>query len=681
MRTAKKKFFLVHSTRCIITQLTSTYLRALIIMKLEQIPIIAQEDHIASLTQASPIQAIAELIWNGFDASSSDVKVILDYNALERLENIRIKDTGYGISLDKVKDCFGSLGDSWKKAQKYQDNRALHGKNGKGRLKAFGLGSYVEWNTTFEKDHQFYNYTILGNLNNIKNFQISEQNKSDIKLTGTEVTVSNLYKNYTSLTSGNAILELAKIFAVYLTEYPNLSLEFDGNKVDPFSVQNFKKDYDLSEDISGITNFPIWLTIIEWKIDTDRVLNLCDSNGITLDEYSLKQKIRAPGFNFTAYLKSDYIRELDSQNILSLGDLEPSLQIIIPAAISKIREHFRKRLSEKNGQIIDKWKEEKIYPYEEKTSLTPVETIERQVFDILAVNVQTFLPNFEDTDKKNKKFTFKLLAQAIAQNPDSVQTIITEVLDLKKDEQDQLAKLLSKTSLSSIISSASIVANRLNFLNGFESLLFQEQSKKIFLERDQLHKMLEQEAWLFHEEFALSASEKRLEDVLEKHIGKLGDRGEPVLLPDGKTGRIDMLLSKVNQPRDGEFDYLVVELKRPTKKIDSDVISQVKKYAMAVANDERFKGEPAKWTFIAISNDMDEYAHLDATQRDKPKGMIWDHSDLNITVWVKTWAEIIGAARAKLNFINDKLEYKADHESAIEYLEETHNKFIPRIED
>jgi len=61
--------------------------------------------------------------------------------------------------------------------------------------------------------------------------------------------------------------------------------------------------------------------------------------------------------------------------------------------------------------------------------------------------------------------------------------------------------------------------------------------------------------------------------------------------------------------------------------------------------------------------------------------MIWDHSDLNITVWVKTWAEIIGAARAKLNFINDKLEYKADHESAIEYLEETHNKFIPRIED
>lgn len=647
-------------------------------MKLEQIPIIAQPDHIASLTQSTPISAIAELIWNGFDADASDVKVSLDFNSLERLDGIRIKDSGYGISLDKVKDCFGSLGDSWKKAQKIQNNRPLHGKNGKGRLKAFGLGSYVEWNTTFQKNQEFYNYRILGDINNIKNFQISQQKEADLKRAGTEVTVSNLYKNYTSLTNGNAILELAKIFAVYLTEYPHLSLEFDGHKVDPLSVQVSKKEYDLSDEICGVTNSPIWLTIIEWKIDTDRVLNLCDSKGITLGEYSLKQKIKAPGFNFTAYLKSDHIRELDSNNFLNLGELEPSLQIIIPATISKIRAHFRKRLAEKNSAIIQQWKEEKIYPYEDKKELSAVETMERQVFDILAVNVQSFLPNFEESDKKNKKFTFKLLAQAIAQNPESVQKIITDVLELKKDEQDQLAKLLERTSLSSIISSASIVANRLNFLNGFENLLFQEQTKKIFLERDELHKMLEQEAWLFHEEFALSASEKRLDDVLEKHIGKLGDRGEPVLLPDGKTGRIDMLLSKVNQPRDGEFDYLVIELKRPTKKIDSDVISQVKKYAMAVASDERFKGEPAKWTFIAVSNDMDDYAYLDATQRDKPKGMVWDHPTLNITVWVKTWAEIIGMARAKLNFINDKLEYKADEESAMEYLEETHSKFIPR---
>jgi hypothetical protein len=41
-----------------------------------------------------------------------------------------------------------------------------------------------------------------------------------------------------------------------------------------------------------------------------------------------------------------------------------------------------------------------------------------------------------------------------------------------------------------------------------------------------------------------------LEDDLPVNVGK------------DKTGRIDLMLQKVTQPRSGEFDYLVVELKR-----------------------------------------------------------------------------------------------------------------------
>jgi hypothetical protein len=59
------------------------------------------------------------------------------------------------------------------------------------------------------------------------------------------------------------------------------------------------------------------------------------------------------------------------------------------------------------------------------------------------------------------------------------------------------------------------------------------------------------------------------------------------------------MLSKVTQPRTGEFDYLVVELKLPSRKTDSDVLTQVEKYAMAVAKDPRFHGVQTKWTFIA----------------------------------------------------------------------------------
>jgi len=38
--------------------------------------------------------------------------------------------------------------------------------------------------------------------------------------------------------------------------------------------------------------------------------------------------------------------------------------------------------------------------------------------------VESYLPYFEDADTKSRRFTFRLLAQAICENPDSVQEIV-----------------------------------------------------------------------------------------------------------------------------------------------------------------------------------------------------------------------------------------------------------------
>lgn len=240
--------------------------------------------------------------------------------------------------------------------------------------------------------------------------------------------------------------------------------------------------------------------------------------------------------------------------------------------------------------------------------------------------------------------------------------------------------MLRKTPLASIIGSARIVANRLDFLVGLETLLFDKDTRKHLLERDQLHKVLEKESWLFHEEFALAGSEERLEEVLQKHLSKLGkreDAPDPVLVESGGTGRVDLMLHKATQPRDGEFDYLVVELKRPSQLINSDVLSQVERYATAVAGDERFRAVPARWSFMAISNDFDELARKKANQRDRPAGLVYNDAEQNITVWAKTWSEVINDARTRLRFVNKHLAYEANRESSKQYLQKTHAKFIP----
>ncbi len=651
---------------------------------MKKVQVTAKKDFLESLASARPIAALAELIWNGFDAQSDKVEVFLDLNELNAIDSIRVKDYGYGIDLSQVDSYFGSLGESWKKAKVKQNGRALHGKNGKGRFKAFAMGDYVEWKTTYKDEGSPRSYTIVGSSRELDNFETTESIEAKDSVCGTEVVIQNVKHDFRSLKGESAQLQLGRMFAAYLTEYPEVFIEYDGNKIDPQAAQDGKYEYDLGNlTMDDGRQVDVKLVVIEWNIPTDRTIHLCDSKGVALHEVPAGQGIRAPGFNFTAYVKSDEFRELDKDNQLALSDLNANVQKVLAIAKNKIRGHFRRRISESNSKIVDRWKEEHIYPYEDSPNLDPVEIAERQVFDILAVNVQSYLPSFDDADNKSKKFTFLLLAQAIRENPDSVQTIIGEVLGLKKEAQDDLAELLGKTPLSSIISSAKLVANRLDFLMGLDALIFEKESKEKLLERDQLHKILENETWLFHEEFSFSGSEQRLEDVLRKHLEKLGEREDetidPVYMADGKKGRVDLMLHKAVQPRKGEYDYLVVELKRPSKKIDAEVLTQIEKYAIAVASDERFRNVTSKWRFVAIANDLDAYATRKANQRDKPKGQVFDDAELNITVWVHSWAEIINNARVRLNFFNQQLSYEADRDSSKAYLQKAHSKFLPDI--
>src|SRR6185369_7166578 len=121
-------------------------------------------------------------------------------------------------------------------------------------------------------------------------------------------------------------------------------------------------------------------------------------------------------------------------------------------------------------------------------------------------------------------------------------------------------------------------AERLQFLAGLEELLFSDSTKRSLKERTQLHRMLESETWLFGEEYLLTNSDENLNTVLRKHLGRLRSgvrrarREEPVQRDDGSQAVIDMLLGReipaYAQPR---REYLVVELKRPSEKIDLKV--------------------------------------------------------------------------------------------------------------
>lgn len=374
------------------------------------------------------------------------VQVYFQTNQLDGLECVEIVDNGSGIDGSQVEDMFGDLGDSWKRKIDRKYGRTLHGKNGEGRFKAFAIGNNVTWETTYHTQAgKAYTYTISGYTTPTICFAYSEPLECSA-LPGTKVKIQGITKEHGALLCDKTIDEFAKVFASYLCKNPNVSLIIDGVKITPSEYLNVVDSKNLPKMVlPDGKEVNATVEIIEWKNSIPREINLCDASGIEL--HSIEAKLRAKGLNFTIHIKSDYFRELDKENRLLLEELDPAIRPWVEESREFARGYFRRRRAEEQREIVQRWKAEKIYPYSDRENLSPVEIAERQVFDIIGVNVEDFLPDFENADVNSKKFTFRLLAQAIKDNPESLKTIITEVLNLKKEHQEELAELLTKNRL------------------------------------------------------------------------------------------------------------------------------------------------------------------------------------------------------------------------------------------
>jgi hypothetical protein len=660
------------------------------------------QDHIDSLSRAKkPILGLAELIWNSVDADATEVKVRLDRNGLNSIDSIQVIDNGLGISIEDARAGFGNLGGSWKKSERQsrRDGRILHGKLGQGRYRAFAVCEKAEWNTVYLANGSLKEITITGTADNKRRFTISDEKVSQRKGTGTSVTLSNIIRQQGSLDADRAVTELSRTLALYLKQYPQVRISYDGTVVDPSALEDRHISYTLPpfESENGNT-YDANLTIIEWKIDIERALYLCSANGFTLRETT--PGIQAPGYRFTAYLRSKLLEEMEEAETIDMEDFT-DLRKLLEVVKEQLRRHFLQRDAEKASNIVERWKSEQIYPYE-GTPKDVVEETERQIFDVVASSIDSYVSEFRDVKSKAKKLTFNLLRYALESNPSAMQYILSEVVGLPKDKQDEFAALLQRTSLISMINASKIVSDRLDFLKGLEFLIFDPEMRASVKERSQLHKLVARNTWIFGDEFFLVNNDESLETVLRKHVKDVlfdADLDPPVLRPDGSQGVVDLLLSNV-PPEEKIADsdiliskslrrnlsegrhHLVIELKRPSQKVNSAVIGQTRSYALAIADDDRFQTVRTNWTFWALSTSMDKYAQLEAQQHGLPKGVVYQSradAELNysMTVWAKTWGEVIEDCTSRLRFFQERLNYNATHSTGRQFLQKTYPKFIP----
>jgi hypothetical protein len=134
-----------------------------------------------------------------------------------------VADNGHGIPYPDAEDLFSRLGGSWKQGghRSHEKRRILHGKEGRGRFRAFALGRVVDWHVCYVASEGVRAYRIAMVKDHLKRVQVDDEAPAGAgHHHGVTVMVSELDREFRSLSNPGVTNELAQIFALYLRQYP-----------------------------------------------------------------------------------------------------------------------------------------------------------------------------------------------------------------------------------------------------------------------------------------------------------------------------------------------------------------------------------------------------------------------------------------------------------------------------
>lgn len=645
------------------------------------IDIAVERDHIESLTRANGITAISELIWNSLDADSTIINVAYKKNKLTRIENLEVIDNGLGIEYYRAQDVFGRLGGSDKKLNTTSPNgRQYHGKEGKGRYKALALGDFVTFTSTFKNADSLKEFSITIDRNNLTHSAFSDLKTlpKEFNQTGFRVNIQNIIQE----TANQAIdlvsrKELEQKFASYWISYPDFAIFFNEIKLEFESLIKNSDETEFFLDKDGVS-YRFVVKVIEWRFDIKKKTYLCNSKGIPFRELNLGIRSSIP---ISIFIQSVYIGNLHRDNKIELQELDDFLQCAIAESKKIAREYLRKRMHLYSGEFIDNLKSKGLYPYTDSAD-SIIEESKRQVFDIVALQVNEYLPDFENQDDKSKKFTLSLIKEALEKDSSSLQRILTEVIELPLEKREELVDILEETSLSSIIDTMTEIKNRLKFISGLEELIYNKKLNKNVLERKHLHKILIHETWLFGDEYTYGVDDVTLKNVLKEYLKYLGREDFEEVIESESNSDLQLipdvcLWRQYPQGQPGHKTNLVIELKKPIVDAGVEELMQIKLYASRICQDKRFPKHKTKWKFLLITKDIKPDIEPELEQTDRKYGHVvaTDYYD----VYVLTWGHILTEAKTRYEFIKENLNLNLmDNEQNLKYLKSKYNEYLPK---
>jgi hypothetical protein len=659
----------------------------------------AKKDFIARLSQAPMMNALEELIWNAFDECSTLVTVTFLPNQLGGIDRIEISDNGGSLEYALAANAFENLGDSNKVARTLETGESLHGRKGEGRHKALSLGHRVEWHFVYEKRKKRFAYDVIGTAGREDPFYLTDESAAPEAATGCKVVISDIDRSLTQLLQPDARRDIASVFAPFLLRHPDRKLVYNGKPIRPEDAIESRRSIRSISVIHEDKKYSVSFEVIQWKDNSKRKeVQLCSENGIPL--HKLSNRPVASSKDFSVFASSPLFDVLHEQNLLSSVEMaaDGGRKEIINKVWAKTRQYFRKQNQKDSLAELERLRGEGSYPYKGEPK-TVIDKVERRVFDMCAVNISRHLPNFnEGMDGDSRKLLLRIVREAISQNPTTVGSIIREVCKLPEREARSFARLLEDVPLRNVVQLSSMVAQRLRFLTLFESVVYLDPFETVVKERTQLQRLLAPNTWLFGEEYALGTDDENLQGILSKHVQILGrdhlvkelkdadveaclaDFNESKKKTPQSLSRIPdlMLWRKFEERRADEYEFLVVEIKRPGVPIGRKEIAQIEDYADAVSQAPFADFERTRWVFVVVSDELDDHANSRAHQHGLPAYTISAPTHKRYEIQARPWSQLIRSANARHQHLQKWLDYSVAKDRVLERAAEF-SDFLPPL--
>lgn len=616
------------------------------------------------LEQMTPAKALCEYVWNAFDAHATDVTINVIPNGMSGISSIEIMDNGSGVALTELDKTFGKFLDSQKNKIRTVTTR---GRKGKGRFSFFKFSDRAQWTCWNEKKE----FTVEIVSTHLHEYFVSDLIDSSRNNKGVLVSFSPVSIDVDSFEK-EIIPYIQNDISWLLVAEPTLNLVINDKKVQPaeYSSNLYTAEYESF-------NFEIKTTLWAKKPETEKsYIYFINSLGTVV--HKELSEMNRKGFHCSAYVISDWFDFFDIDNILISDDAHgiesEEFKSITSFVKTKLRDEFRIFKSSVADQLIQEYLSDGIFPAYTGDNLAYNEFRRNQLIETIKVIYEAEPLIFSKSmNQKQKKIFIKLLDRIVeTNNLANLFDIFEGIISLSDSEVKKLASVIQRTSLSNITKTLSFINDRLDILDYFKTILY--EFKKESYEVKHIQKCVEENLWLFGEQYNLLASEEdKFDKALRKYLSTVSGFSEEhfnkhtINHPD-KNKEMDIfaaLRGKRHADNGSEyFHCVVIELKRPSVKLSDKELQQIKTYKNVINATDEFKDDNTIWDFILVGNEISDSPITSANLRDELEsnrshgeyGLIQKSG--NKRIYIKTWKQVLNDFELRYNDLTDRLKLK-----------------------